>query len=103
NVQAQAVQVPITVGVGGEDRVPGAAQDGDDRVGGRRQDHVQVEQAPRRRSYALAVVRVDRLPGEDHRTGAGRVGSAQYRAGVARIADLGEYGHEPGAARQRHV
>jgi hypothetical protein len=60
-----------------------------------------VEQAAGAGPYALAVVRVDRLPGEDHGTGAGRVGGAQYRPRVARVADPGQDRDQPGRAGQR--
>jgi hypothetical protein len=66
-----------------------------------------MEQAAGTGAYRLAVVRVDRLAREDHRTGAGRVGRAQHRARVARVPYAGEHRDQPRplreCLRQRHV
>jgi hypothetical protein len=57
----------------------------------------EVEQAAGGGPYGLGVVQVHRGVGEDHRVRPGGVRAAQHGAGVAGVADIGQYGHQPGA------
>ena len=56
----------------------------------------QVEQAAHTRPDGLGVVGVDAAAGEHDAIGAGRIGGADHRAGVAGVADVGADGEQAG-------
>ena len=61
--------------------------------------HVEVEQAAGAGPDRLAVVRVHRAAGEQHRVGPGCVGGAQDGAGVARVVGFDQHRQQPRARR----
>jgi hypothetical protein len=60
------------------------------------QHHGEVEQGSRGGTYCFGVVDVNAGAGEDHRVCSGGIRRAQYRSGVAGIADLAQNGDEAG-------
>ena len=86
---ARLVEGDLAVTVGGEHAQAGRLRGGDSRghVGLDREG--QVEQAAHARPDGLGVVGVDAAARQHDAVGAGRIGRADHRAGVAGVADVG--------------
>lgn len=82
------VESHLAVHCGGQHLQSGRSQVGDGGTDIGRDDDRDREDATGGRAQTLAVVWVDAAPGEDHRRGTHGVGDADYRARVARLADL---------------
>ena len=80
--------------VGGEDPYAGVLEPGDGLLDGHADGDGQVEEGADGGPYGLGVVQVHGGVGEDDGLGAGGVRAPQHGAGVAGVADVGEYGDE---------
>ena len=98
--QRGVVEPDLAGAVRGEHGEPGLLRRADGGLGGRLDGERQVEQRADAGPHRLGVVGVDRAAREHHGVGARRVGAADDGAGVARVADVGADGDQPGAGER---